>query len=162
MDSLEIIAGLEREAELSLLERILAVTNGSVTQILEVYLGEPVGIRTVKQQAEEAGVMAGKLGVEESDRVNLREVEITDQRGGVLIRARSWTPLKRLEPGFKEDLMGADVPIGKLLIRHRIEARRELLSVKILGKRLHRSYNIIRNGRVLMRIEEDFELGRFK
>jgi chorismate-pyruvate lyase len=162
MDSLDILAKLEKERKLTTLEKILAVTNGSVTQILEIYLGEPIKIRTVKQEVKEAGEIAGKLGVKESDDVNIREVEITDQRENVLIKARSWAPLKRLEPGFKEDLMRADVPIGKLLIKHRIEARRELLSVGIKGNRLYRAYNMMRNGEILMRIEENFELGRFK
>lgn len=157
MNSLEVLGKLERE--LSPIEKILAVTNGSVTQILEVWLGESVKINTLNQEVKEAGELAGKLGVDASDEVNFRDVDITDQKGRVLINARSWTPLKRLEPGFKEDLMKADVPIGKLLIKHKMEVRRELLKIWIEEGRLKRAYNIIRNGEILMSIQEDVCIG---
>lgn len=158
MNSLDILERLGREKELSRLERILAVTNGSVTQMLEVWLGEPVRIRTLSQEVKEAGGMAGRLGVDGGDEVNFREVEIIDREGKVLIRAKSWTPLKRLEPGFKEDLMKADVPIGKLLMKHGMEVRRELLDVWMEDGKVRRAYNIIRNGEILMRIEESIEV----
>jgi len=162
MKSLEIIKSLEGEMRLekgrrlSPIEKILAVTNGSVTQILEIITSGPVRINTVSQEVKEAGGIAKSLGVSEADEVNFREVEITDQEGNILVNAKSWTPLKRLEPGFKEDLMKADVPIGKLLIKHRIEARRELVDAWVEEGKVKRVYNIIRNGEVLMRIEERF------
>lgn len=154
MNSLEIVKKLEKEKELNLLEKILAVTNGSVTQILEICLGQSVKIHTINQNVKKAGKIADKLGVSVNSKVNFREVEITDQNGNFLIKAKSWTPLKRLEAGFKEDLMKADTPIGKLLIKHKIEARRELLDVGIYEGKIKRTYNIIRNNEVLMRIEE--------
>lgn len=161
METLKVLKELEKEKKLrrlSLIERILAVTTGSVTQILEAYLGEPVKIRTLSQEVRGANDIAELLGIGKKDPVNFREVEITDQKGNVLLMAKSWTPLKRLEPAFRDDLMKADVPIGKLLAKHNIESRRELLNVK-LGKdgRLKRTYNIIRNNEILMRIEENFE-----
>jgi len=140
--------------EFSLIEKVLAVTNGSVTQVLEAYLGEPVKIRTISQEVKKAGEFAGKLGIKPSDDVNFRDVEITDQKGNILIKAKSWTPLKRLEPAFEEDLTKADVPIGKLLIKHKIEDRREIIGFGVIDKKIKRTYNIIRNGEILMRIEE--------
>ena len=155
MNSLEILRNLEKEKRLSLIEKVLAVTNGSVTQILEAYLGESVKIRTISQEVKEAGELGTTLDVDESDEVNFREVEITDQKGNVLILAKSWTPLKRLESEFREDLMKADVPIGKLLIKHKIEARRELIDVRIENEKVKRVYDIIRDNKILMRIEEE-------
>lgn len=168
MKTLKVLKGLEKEKKLSKkkliqkklspIERILAVTTGSVTQILEAYLGEPVKIRTLSQEVKGAGDIADLLGVGKKEEVNFREVEITDQKGRVLLTAKSWTPLKRLEPAFRSDLMKADVPIGKLLEKHKIDARRELLDVVIGGDgRLKRTYDIIRNNEILMRISEKFE-----
>ena len=154
MNSLEILKNLEKERKLSLIEKILAVTNGSVTQILEVWLGEEVKIKTLSQEVKEAGKLGTALGVDEKDEVNFRDVEIIDQKGNVLIKARSWIPISRLESEFKEDLMRADVPIGKLLIKHNIEARRELLDVKIVDNKIVRYYNIVNKGKILIRIEE--------
>ncbi len=156
MKSLEIIRKLGERRKLSLIEKILAVTNGSVTQILEIITDGPVDIRTLRQEVKKAGDMAQALEVNRSDKVSFREVEILDRGGNVLMKAKSWIPLKRLEPEFEDDLMRADVPIGKLLIKHKIEARRELEDARIEDGRVKRVYNIIRRGEVLMRIEEVF------
>jgi len=156
MKSLEIIRKLGERRKLSLIEKILAVTNGSVTQILEIITDGPVDIRTLRQEVKKAGDMAQALEVNRSDKVSFREVEILDRGGNVLMKAKSWIPLKRLEPEFEDDLMRADVPIGKLLIKHKIEARRELEDARIEDGRVKRVYNIIRKGEVLMRIEEVF------
>ena len=153
MNSLEILSTLESQKELSLIEKILAVTNGSVTQILEIWLGEEISIRTLSQEVKEAGKLGTVLGVSKNDQVNFREVEIIG-KGKVLIKARSWIPIKRLDAEFKDDLMKANVPIGKLLIKHNIEGRRELLKVWIEEGHVKRLYNIIHKGKILLRIEE--------
>jgi len=161
MNSLEILKALEKKKKkkkLTFLEKLLAVTTGSVTQILEAYLGEPVRIRTLKQEVKPAGPTAEKLGINKTDLVNFREVEITDRLGKVLVMAESQTPLNRLEPGFKDDLMKADMPIGKLLLKHKIESRRELLGARIVDGKIERSYIIIKNEKILMHIEERIEV----
>ena len=163
MDSLGILETLEKKTKLSLFERILAVTNGSITQLLEVYLGARVGIRTIRQEVCAADEeTAKKLDILGGEEINYREVEITDGEGKVLIFAKSITPMKRLDEKFKEDLTKADIPIGKLFIKHKIEARRELLSVDIRKNYLIRSYNIIHSEKTLMQIEEKFQLGVIK
>jgi beta-ribofuranosylaminobenzene 5'-phosphate synthase len=154
MNALETIRVLEKEMQLSPLERILSVSDGSVTRILEAWIGEPMNIRTISQVIKSAGNLGAALGVDESEEVNFREVEICDCLGSVLIRAKSWTPLSRLEPGFREDLMKADVPIGKLLEKHNIEARREIRGAEIKSGKVNRTYDIIRGGKLLMRISE--------
>ncbi len=154
MNSLEILRKLEEEKELTFLEKLLAVTNGSVTQLLEIHLGESVKIRTLGLEVKKAGKISEKLNVAVGDEVNFREVEITDQKGNALILAKSWIPIKRLKSEFKEDLMKADVPIGKLLIKHKLEVRRELLDASIVDCKVRRTYNIIHNNEILMRIEE--------
>ena len=154
MNPIDVIKGLEKQKKLSLIEKVLAVTTGSVTQTLEAYLEEPVGIRTLNQEVKEAGPFARDLGVGKKDEVNFREVEIINPRGKVLIIAKSWTPIKRLLPAFRDDLMKADVPIGKLLEKHHIEVRRELVKVWIENGNVRRTYNIISGGKILMRIEE--------
>lgn len=156
MDSLEVVDGLEKTRKLSKIERVLAVTNGSVTQILELWFGEAVRIKTRRQEILPAGETARELDCGEDEEVNFREVDIFCGKRLVL-RAKSLTVVSRLGEGFKEDLLRADVPIGRLLIEHAIEARRELLSAKIVDGKLKRKYNLIHGGRILMRIEETFE-----
>lgn len=154
---------MEDGRKLGIFEKILAVTNGSITQLLEVYTGEPVRIRTLRQEISGCDEETAKrLGIARGGKVNFREVEITDRKGNVLVFAKSLAPIERLDGRFREDLMKADVPIGKLFVEHGIEARRELLSVNIEGGNLTREYNIIHGGKILMSIEERFKLGVFK
>ena len=41
------------------------------------------------------------------------------------------TPVDRLAPEFRDDLMKADIPIGRIIERHHIEARREILTAQV-------------------------------
>ena len=43
-----------------------------------------------------------------------------------LIHAVSYIRLSRLDNEFREDLIRADIPIGRILKKHRIESRREI------------------------------------
>jgi len=158
MDTTKTIKELEKRKKLSPIERILAVTDGSVTALLEAYTCGPVRIKTISQEVKEAGKLAKDLDVGEKDSVNFREVEIVDKDGRPLIYAKSFVPLKRLKPAFREDMMKADVPIGKLLEKHKIEARRELINAWIEENKVKRTYSIVSGNGTLMRIEEKFEL----
>jgi len=173
------IRELERElGKLSRVQKILLGTDGSVTRILEVITGGRVRITTLSQEVVGAGKeAAGFLRVREGDPVNHRVVKIESETGGPpLIYAVSDTPLGRLSPGFREDLMRADIPIGKILARHRIEARREILDARVIpaGEEhtgifgifrkepvLSRRYQIIHRGEPLISIEEQFPYHAF-
>src|SRR5512136_505372 len=130
------IQELEREAgRLSRVQKILLGTDGSITRILEVITGGQVRITTLSQEVVPAGKeVAGDLRIREGDPVNHRVVRIEEP--GLrrpLIYAVSDTPLHRLPPAFREDLMRADIPIGRILARHRIEARREILDARVIA-----------------------------
>ena len=76
--------------------------------------------------------MAGHLAIRLGEPVNNRIVELIDtQTGEVLIYALSQTPVARLSPEFKDDLMKADIPIGRIIRQHKIEARREILEARV-------------------------------
>ena len=109
-------------------------TDGSVTQILESITGKKVVIRTLVQEIIPAdSTAAAHLCIAEGDPVNFRIVEIsTEESGEVLIYAISHTPVRRLSPDFKDDLMKADIPIGKIIKQHNIEARRGYLTARVL------------------------------
>ena len=173
------IRELEEEAgRLSKVQRILLGTDGSVTRLLEVITRGEVRIATLAQEVIGAGKeVACLLGVQEGDPVNHRVVKIEEAATGTpLIYAVSDTPLGRLSPGFREDLMRADIPIGRILARHRIEARREILDARIVAAGseharifgifrgeplLSRRYQIIHRGEPLIAIEEQFPASAF-
>ncbi len=168
----------QRVGRLSPMQKVLIGTDGSVTNLLEMATGHPVTITTRVQDiiAADAGTAAA-LEIEPGDEVNYRIVELKDSvTGKVLIYAVSRTPLRRLAPEFRQDLMRADIPIGRILRRHRIESRREITDARIVPagtdlartfgvhrceSMLSREYRIIHREEPLIAIEEVFPFTSF-
>ena len=168
----------EQVGRLSPVQKILLSTDGSVTRLLESVTGNPVEVRTRLQEIVPAdSLMAGHLAIRTGEPVNNRVVELVDTKTGeVLIHAISQTPVARLPPEFKDDLMKADIPIGRIIRQHKIEARREIMdahvspaSAQVSGifsihrnePLLSRQYRIIHGGEPLIFIEEQFPYNRF-
>ena len=169
----------ETVGRLSPVQKMLLGTDGSVTCLLEVVTGSPVELETLVQKVVAADeLVSSELEVEPGDEVNYRVVKLKNSVSGeTLIHATSFTPLKRLEDRFRTDLMRADIPIGTILKKHRIESRRDLLRVRafsdagelkgifnVFGKEpmLSRDYKIIRHGLPLMSITETFPYNNFQ
>ena len=148
------------------------MTDGSVTTLLEVITGKPVIVSTLIQQIVKADLeRASALDVEEGDNINYRVVVLRNKRDPrPLIYAESYTPIARLQKEFRRDLMKADVPIGRIMKKLKIESRREIRHVQTTHSQelselfnvpshvpmLSRTYNIICHGQVLIRITETF------
>ena len=157
---------------LSKAQQLLLMTDGSVTTLLEVLTGKPVVVKTLLQQVVRADVeRAAALDLEEGDNINYRVVLLkNDDDGRPLIYAESYTPIARLQKEFKHDLMKADIPIGRIMAKRRIESRREIRRVDTISNDevsdlfgvphnvplLSRTYDIISHGMVLIRITETF------
>ncbi len=168
------IEAVERQLpDLSPLQKVLLLTDGSVTILLEAAAGERVDVRTSAQDVVPAdAVQADRLECALGDPVNRRVVNLVGARTGrIYVHAVSFTPLDRLMPGARDDLLAADIPIGRILLRHRMETRRELSAVGVvqagmeLGETfalpadapvLCRRYTIIHGGKPLISIEERF------
>ncbi|MFA6225450.1 MAG: beta-ribofuranosylaminobenzene 5'-phosphate synthase [Methanoregula sp.] len=168
----------EAVGRLSRVQKILLGTDGSVTQLLESITGNPVTVKTLVQEIVPADApTAGRVDVSIGDPVNHRIVELRDTvTNDVLIYAISETPLERLSPSFRHDLMMADIPIGKIIKHHHIEARREILSASVTAATtetgrtfslcpkepvLKRQYQIIHQDKPLIFIEEQFPYNQF-
>jgi len=164
---------------LSPVQKMLLGTDGSVTGLLEVVTESPVEIKTLSQRvvpADEA--VAKELQVNPGEEVNYRVVILKKANNQeALVYAVSHTPLKRLEADIKDDLTKADIPIGVILKKHRIESRRDITSTAFLPASpehcqafgvfpreimLTRSYKIIRHGQPLIAIRETFPYSSFQ
>ncbi len=143
--------------------RICAGTDGSVTQLLEVLTGKSVTVKTLEQSVIEATAdVAELLEVEEGDEVNSRLVTL-NVNNTVYMLAKSLAPVKRMPQAMRNDLMKADIPIGRILREHRLETRRDILDMEIVRNDffgslpvLSRKYKIFHKNRVLMWINECF------
>src|SRR5665648_93757 len=141
--------------------RICAGTDGSVTYLLEIMTLGAVVVNTLSQEVVQAdGWMAGILGISEGERVNDRRVSLS--AGGIeYVQARSLTPFSKMPAGVENDLMRADIPIGKILQKWKIESRRVIDSIELENvdgsvPELVRRYRIIHGDTTLMWIEERF------
>ena len=169
----------EKIGRLSPVQKILLGTDGSVTKLLEVVTGEPVTITTRAQKIVPADEkIAEELEVSVGDPVNYRVVELKNHGDSeVLVYAVSHTPVNRLRPSFKADLMQADIPIGRILLRHHLETRREITDAEIIRADaelstlfqifrdeplLSRHYTIINEQKPLIAINEIFPYSHFR
>lgn len=143
--------------------RICAGTDGSVTLLLELLTGKTVKVKTLEQSVIRATPDIAKLlEIEAGDEVNRRLVTL-NAGGTVYVLAKSLAPVKRMPEAVRNDLMRADIPIGKILRDHMLETRRDILNMEIVHRDffkdipvLSREYRIIYNNSVLMWINECF------
>ncbi|MCK4270651.1 MAG: DUF98 domain-containing protein, partial [Methanogenium sp.] len=135
MNISEKLRNIEKElGRLSPVQKILLGTDGSVTKLLEVITGSPVGITTRVQEIIDAdNRIAEELQIDPGDPVNYRVVELkNNDTAEVLVYAVSYTPVNRLDPEVKADFMLADIPIGKIMQKHKMETRREITDAGVL------------------------------
>jgi len=158
------------------IHKILMTTDGSITRILEAITGKEIKIETVEQRVVKAdGHLAQLLSIPEGADVNYRVVNLMANEE-VLAHAVSCTPLDRLREDFREELMKADIPVGNIIRKHRLEVRREinwgriekadnLADIFEIGEEddvLVRNYNIIHSGKILINITEYFPVKKFE
>jgi beta-ribofuranosylaminobenzene 5'-phosphate synthase len=165
--------------KLSPVQKMLLGTDGSVTSLLEIITGSSIEIETLAQRVVPADKsVAAELMIQPGDEVNHRIVKLKSaDTGETLVYAVSHAPLKRLDPEFKEDLIRADIPIGVILKKHRIESRRDLTGAEVVKAdreiasifnifpreaMLSRNYTIIRHGEPLIAIRETFPYNSFQ
>ncbi|HID42282.1 MAG TPA: DUF98 domain-containing protein [Archaeoglobaceae archaeon] len=157
------------------IHKILLTTDGSISKILEAVTGKEIKIETVEQKIVKADKkVVDILEIEEGDSVNFRVVNIIAD-DEIVAHAISYTPLSRLDERFREDLMRADIPIGKIIKKHNLEVRREINWGNVVKAEkiadifkispddliLSRNYNIIHRSKILINITEYFPLDRF-
>jgi chorismate-pyruvate lyase len=146
--------------------RVCCGTDGSVTFLLEIMTRKPVSVKTESQYVVKADKeMADLLGVEEGSDVNDRTVRLY-AGDTVLVHARSLSPLERMPQTMRDQLMRADIPIGRILRNHNLETRRDMVELEILEGEptfdgipiLSRTYKIVHKNNILMWINERFPI----
>jgi chorismate-pyruvate lyase len=160
---------------LSSAQKILLATDGSVTTILDVLKGH-INVETLVQEFREADdAQAQDLGINKGDTINYRTVVMSHNPEEPLIHAISLTPVDKLTNNFKEDLLKADIPIGRILRKYNIESRREVTHIgseepdeelksifNTDSTMLTRVYNIIYKDEILIQIKETFPYSLFR
>jgi chorismate-pyruvate lyase len=111
-------------------QRMLVSTDGTVTQLLEIYAGEAVEVVKLGQVLDTAGDDDAELGPLADDKVLRREVLLVGVSSGrVLLHARAVVVVARVDSSLVDALMATDRPLGLLLADRRTETFREVLHV---------------------------------
>ena len=144
--------------------RICAGTDGSVTFLLEIMTKNEVSVETEEQYIVSADEdMAALLGIDPGEDVNHRTVILL--AGGVpYVHALSLAPIERMPKRVRQDMMQANIPIGKILRNSGVETRRDFDTIEMDDGQdlftsklvLSRTYRIVHHNTTMMWIKERF------
>ncbi len=153
------------------LQRILLVTDGTLTDTLEAAFGEPIGLRKIALDIVPADRPVEDLDLTQGETLLDRKIVLYGETSGrPYIYAESKLALDRLPARFRDELLRSDTPMGRLWSEYRLETWKELLyvgrqaaayraahlQVTPDAELLARRYRLISGGRPLMIIEEQF------
>ena len=116
--------------QLSPSQQVLVKTNGTVTHILEAYVGETIRIVKLSQGYVRWDGADGRLDLEPGHPVLQRTVLLqgTDTGRNYLYADSIMIP-DRLDQHVVDGLLNSDTPVGTLLVESRVETFREILTV---------------------------------
>ncbi|HEY6124220.1 MAG TPA: chorismate pyruvate-lyase family protein, partial [Steroidobacteraceae bacterium] len=112
---------------LSLPQKVLLTTDGTVTQLLEIYTGERIRV----EKLEHALVTGGPapLGVSATEPVLSRTILLRGASRPYMY-AHSWLVPSRMPRGMQETILTTDTPIGQLWKASRLETFREIIDFR--------------------------------
>lgn len=161
---------------LSLFQRILLITNGSVTALLEHYFDEVILVNKLYEKIEKN---IEQLPDKHKRYISLNDMPVLNRKVFLqgqaslnnLVYAESTILINNLPPDFRTDLLVSCEPIGKLWSKHRLETYKALLvtgrekadslladhfNMPINGEIMFRTYSVYTHGKIIMLITEKF------
>jgi chorismate-pyruvate lyase len=156
---------------LDLLQRVLLVCDGTLTDTLEAAFLEPIGLRKIADLFEPALSPIPELDLTAGEPLMKRHILLYGEKSGrTYVYAESLLVFNRLPTGLQEQLVQSQLPMGRLWSEHRLETWKELLGVwrRPMGELasyfeaskaadcLVRRYRVISGGRPLIAIAEHF------
>ena len=160
----------------SLMQRILLVTDGTVTHIVEAYAGEPIQIVKLEQSVGSWASESPDIHPTDDEPVIRRRVLLRGSRTQTnYVYAESVILSGRLHPAVREALMFKEEPIGRILTEGRVETFREVVrsgrqpagalgeyfGVDASEPLIFRSYTVTAGERPIMLITEKFPASSF-
>lgn len=157
---------------IGLLQRMLLVTDGTLTDLLQVAFLEPIGVRKLTMEVGKASEPMLPLDLKAGDEQMYRAIVLYGQNtGNNYVYAETIVALDRLLPQIRKDLIDSDKPIGRLWGEYGVETRKEFCDVSRCSQPalrpyfeataasdglLRRSYRLVNKGRPVMIITEYF------
>ena len=158
---------------LSLLQRILLISDGTITDAIEAAYLEPVHLVKLGIHSAPALADVESLDLKAGELLMQRDILLRGATSGNnYVYARTLIALDKLDPNLRRDLIETDNPIGRLWVQYKLETRKEILKIwRLPAGRLSRhfghagsagllarTYRVISGGRPVMAITEYFPL----
>jgi chorismate-pyruvate lyase len=113
---------------LTLLQRVLLITDGTLTDALEAAFLEPILLVKLVNQVKPAENRIDELDLEPGQRLMRRQILLRGGTSGTnFVYAESQLAVDRLHPQFRDRLIASAEPIGRLWSEHRIETWKQIL-----------------------------------
>lgn len=166
-----LIRGHINPARLSVFQRIILTTDGTLTEILEAYLSEKIKLvklsETLAPAAEDNPLLDIEGGQEVIERKILLQGKISLNNW---VYAESILVPDRLEEKLKHGLLVSQEPMGRLWLEHRLETFKEIVDsawepaadlarhfkIEKSDKLLSRSYRVFSGRKPIILITEKF------
>jgi len=118
---------IAEDATLSVLQKVLLITDGTVTQLLEIYTGEKISVQKLEHLLVTGAPPS--LDVSATEPVLSRRILL---RGAArpYMYAHSWLVPSRMPKGMQETMLQTDTPIGQLWKAARLETFREIIDFR--------------------------------
>lgn len=162
---------------LSPLQRIILISDGTLTELLEHLIDEPLQVVKLHESIDATNNEIAYLDLAKNQQVITREICLQGKSSRKnWLYAKSKIVLERLSLPFQEDLLASRIPIGKLWAKHHIETYKEIESPfsEAAGKLsthfdiapedqlLGRTYRVFSNRLPIMMLTEKFPALYFK
>jgi chorismate-pyruvate lyase len=165
---------ISHEYPLSLFQKILLTSDGSVTHLLALYAGEKISVRKIEQWIGQGDAPA-EMQCPADARLLHRKIMLVDSvRRHVY--AESTFVFERFSQSIQAKLLETDIPIGSLWRQEKVEMYREIIDIRIERSAavaahfdlagdallLSRTYLLHQGGKPLGVITEKFPLASFQ
>jgi len=160
---------------LSIFQRVLLMTDGTVTELLEQYLNESIKVVKLNERIEQGFNQLSTFHqqfIPEKEHKFLKRKTLLQgqQTTHNWLYAESVVIINNLETNFRRDLLDSHEPIGKLWSKYRCETYKEIVAsgeeqagtlavyfaISPNAKVITRTYTVFSNHKMIMMITEKF------
>ena len=133
MSAIDILKKLDGIEAVSLrpYQRILLVTDGTLTEILEAIFLERIQLIKVSQEVISATASHADLEADSQEALLERKILLRGETSGRnYVYAESVIALERLSPAFRDGLIKSAIPLGRLWLEHKLETFKDVPDVR--------------------------------
>jgi chorismate-pyruvate lyase len=129
-DTLSRLRALDLES-IEVLQRVLLITDGTLTEILEAWRLERILLVKLAHQALRDLDRDELLEVQAADQVLERRILLCGEKTRInYVYAESLIAVDRLGSKFRHDLLHSNIPLGQLWLNHRLETLKEMVAIR--------------------------------